>query len=345
MNILLLDVDSKIPNLVLMKLSAYHKNKGDNVTLKKLNFKGYPNKNKPYHFYNNKYDKIYASIIFTFNKNILYIKNCDNIEIGGTGYNYTIKLSNEIDDCKEDYSIYPDNNISYGFITRGCIRNCFFCFVPFKEGSLYRYRTIDEIYQSKHKSIKFLDNNILAYDRHEQILQELINKNIKCEFNQGLDIRLLTESNAYLLSKLNYDSLYTFAFDDIKYKKIIENKFFILKKYFKDWQVRFFIFVSPKHTTIEDDIYRIEWCKNHKIFPYIMRHEECYYNKFLKNFYTDITAYYNQYNLIKSMNFEEYIFKRHLNNINRAEKSLYIYNNKTLDGYIEKNRMFKKLNM
>src|SRR5660397_108888 len=31
--ILLIDVDSKIPNLALMKLSAYHKAKGDNVAL------------------------------------------------------------------------------------------------------------------------------------------------------------------------------------------------------------------------------------------------------------------------------------------------------------------------
>ena len=344
MNILLLDVDSKIPNLALMKLSTYHKAKGDNVILEKLGFKGYPN-NKFYSYYNNNFDKIYISIIFTFNKNSIKIKNCDNIEIGGAGYDYNIRLNNNIDNCIEDYSVYPDNEFLYGFITRGCIRNCYFCFVPKKEGKLYKYRNINQIYRNGFKSIKFLDNNILAYDKHEKILQELINKKIKCEFNQGLDIRLLNESNAYLLSKLNYDALYAFAFDDIKYKKIIEKKFFLLKKYFNDWQVRFFIFVSPKYTTIEDDIYRAEWCKEHKIFPYIMRHEECYYNENLKDFYIDITAYYNQYNLIKIMAFEEYIFKRHRNNRNRAEKSFYIYKNKTLDGYKETNNIFKKIKL
>src|SRR5665647_1750833 len=37
--ILLIDVDSTIPNLALMKISAYHKVKGDNVALIKLNLK------------------------------------------------------------------------------------------------------------------------------------------------------------------------------------------------------------------------------------------------------------------------------------------------------------------
>ncbi len=342
MKILLLDVDSKIPNLALMKLSTYHKNLGHEVVLKKLNFKGYPNKNKNFYYFNNGYDKIYASIIFTFNKNLLHIKNCDNLEIGGTGYDFNIKLSEEIDNCPEDYSIYPDNNLSYGFITRGCIRKCEFCFVPKKEGKLYKYRNIDQIYHKEHQGIKFLDNNILAYDKHEEILKKLIDKNIKCEFNQGLDIRLLNESNVLLLSNLNYDGLYTFAFDDIKYKNIIEDKLNLLQKYFNEWRTRFFIFVSPKFTTIQNDIERADWCVEHKIFPYIMRHEDCYYDKNLKDFYVDLAAYYNQYNLCKKMNFEEYIFKRHLNNKNRAEKSLYIFKNKNADNFKQKNEFFLK---
>lgn len=36
MNILLIDVDSSMSNLALMKLSKYHKKKGDNVQLIKL---------------------------------------------------------------------------------------------------------------------------------------------------------------------------------------------------------------------------------------------------------------------------------------------------------------------
>jgi hypothetical protein len=47
MNILLVDVDSKIPNLALMKLSAWHKAKGNQVVLQKLGISGYPGKKKP----------------------------------------------------------------------------------------------------------------------------------------------------------------------------------------------------------------------------------------------------------------------------------------------------------
>jgi hypothetical protein len=342
MNILLLDVDSKIPNLVLMKLSSYHKEKGDKVVLKKLNFKGYPNKNKNFYYYNDSYDKIYASIIFTFNKDLLHIKNCDNLEIGGTGYDYNIKLKDDIDNQKEDYSIYPENNTSYGFITRGCIRNCEFCFVPKKEGKLYLYKNIDQIYHSEYNNTKFLDNNILAYNQHENILNELIDKNIKCEFNQGLDIRLLNKSNAELLSKMNYSGLYTFAFDDIKNKSIIENKINLLNEYFNNWTVRFFIFVSPTYTTIENDIYRAEWCIQHNFLPYIMRHEDCYYNKNLKDFYVDIASYYNQYNLCKKLSFEEFLNKRHINNKTRVEKSLYIFKNKSIKNFKVNSNFFKK---
>ena len=35
--ILLVDVDSKIPNIALMKLSSFFKNKGKQINIKKLN--------------------------------------------------------------------------------------------------------------------------------------------------------------------------------------------------------------------------------------------------------------------------------------------------------------------
>ena len=46
MKILLVDVDSKIPNLALMKISTYHKNQNDTVDIIRLNFDGYPTKKK-----------------------------------------------------------------------------------------------------------------------------------------------------------------------------------------------------------------------------------------------------------------------------------------------------------
>lgn len=65
MNIGILAVDSNFPNLALMKISAYHKARGDQV---------------------GKYDKVYAAKVFTFTPDYNYYINANQIEKGGTGY-------------------------------------------------------------------------------------------------------------------------------------------------------------------------------------------------------------------------------------------------------------------
>jgi hypothetical protein len=302
--ILLVDVDSKIPNIALMKLSAYYKKLGNKIDILKLGYSGYPCKKKIYKADFNRYDKVFVSSIFTVNKKVLDIKG--NVEYGGTGNNFNC-LSEEIDSIEEDYSIYSENNKSYGFITRGCSRNCSFCFVPKKEGLIRFYRHPSQII--KHKQVEFLDNNILAYSGHEDILEWLIDNKIKCNFNQGLDIRLLNEKNASLLSRLKYTDQYIFAFDNIKYKEVINKKIGLFKYYVPaDWRVKMFILVGYD-STIQEDIYRIEWCREKKILPYIMRHEKCWSSDY-REFYIDLAAYCNQPNIFKKLSPKEYIYKR-----------------------------------
>lgn len=71
MNIGILAVDSNFPNLALMKISAYHKARGDQVE-----------------WYNPlcEYDKVYAAKVFTFTPDYNYYINTNQIEKGGTGY-------------------------------------------------------------------------------------------------------------------------------------------------------------------------------------------------------------------------------------------------------------------
>lgn len=321
--ILLIDVDSKLPNLALMKLSGYYKNKGYYIKLLRLKYNYYPSKRKKTYVDAVEYEKVFVSLIFPINKNILVIKNCNEIKYGGTGYDLTVKLPIEIDNFEEDYSIYPDNNCSYGFITRGCPNNCYFCFVPKKEGLLFEYRSIDQII--KHKQVEFFDNNFLAYDKCELVMEELITKSIKCCFNQGLDIRLINERRAELLSKINYIGEYIFAFDDIKYKPVIINKIKILKKYIKkDWKIKLFIYCNNK-MTIEETIDRIEWCKINKCLPYFMRDINCWSSE-NSDFYVDLAAWCNQPGIFKNMNFKTFIGKRHTNTL-RIVKSLNLYYN------------------
>ena len=108
MKIGLLDVDGhRFPNLALMKLSAYHKTRGD--TVEWVNFW-------------NRYDKVYCSKVFTFTPDEHTYIQADEIIKGGTGYNFHENLF--CDDVLPDYSLYPMHKEAYGFLTRGCIRKC-----------------------------------------------------------------------------------------------------------------------------------------------------------------------------------------------------------------------------
>jgi len=304
MKVLLIDADSTIPNIALMKLSAWHKSIGDSVKLVKANLPYYPNRKKT-PFIAEEADKTYCSVVFNGNKDFII---GENIVFGGTGFDLTTVLSSEVEEHDLDYSIYPDNDTSYGFITRGCIRNCYFCKVPKKEGSIHRVSSVDKIV--RHKKVKFLDNNILAYPQHKEILTELVSKNIRCQFNQGLDIRLIDFENAYLLSKMNYLGEFSFAFDNYKYKKTIEQKMSFLS-WRKPYQLKFFVYVHPD-MALSETVGRIRWLKDHKCLPYIMRDIKCWQSEY-SDFFIDISAYTNQVHLFKKMNFSEFLEKRHTN--------------------------------
>lgn len=95
MNIGLIDVDGhNFPNFALMRVSAYHKARGDQVEWA-----------TPF----NQYDKVMASKVFTFTPDFNYLTlQADIIEKGGTGYNIASRLSDDVENCLlMDYSIYP----------------------------------------------------------------------------------------------------------------------------------------------------------------------------------------------------------------------------------------------
>ena len=204
-NIALIDVDSKIPNIALMKLSAYHKVKGDEVEW----WKGV--------LFHKRYDRVYASKIFTFTQMPYELPK--DVEIGGSGCNLDKKLPDYIENLMPDYSIYPDCKNSIGFVTRGCIRKCGFCLVPEKEGSVKRVASIYSFWNKQHKGIILLDNNIFGIkDCFEQTAEQLIENKLKVDFNQGLDIRLLTDERAKILKKLKPLKQWRFSFDSLDYE-------------------------------------------------------------------------------------------------------------------------------
>jgi len=323
LNILLIDADSKIPNLALMKLSTYHKQLNHNITLVKANISYYPSRQKEVIIDAKEYNKVYISYIFENSNKFLKVINNNNVIIGGVGVDLITKLPVVIESLNPDYSIYPDNDVSYGFITRGCIRKCEFCKVHKSEGMLSFNQHPKDII--KHKKVKFLDNNFLAYKHHINILEWLINNNIKFQFNQALDIRLLNNNNAELLSLSNYLGEYMFAFDNLSDKILLNSKLIILKKYIsKEWACKFFLYCNAEMNIYNDVLYRVKWCYKNKILPYLMRDINCW-NSENNHFYIDLAAWCNQPNLFKKMSFDKYIKKRHPKNINRQIKSLNLF--------------------
>ncbi len=176
-----------MPNLALMKLSAYHKAQGDLV--------GWFSPIEAVLF-----DKVYASSIFTYSDKS-YITN--DIICGGSGFDLTTELSQEIDDSELDYSLYPDFKQAIGFLTRGCIRKCDFCIVHIKEGKIRAYRDIEQVARDR-KEVILLDNNVLACDHGLKQIEKIIDLGLKVDFNQGLDARLINNDIAKLLSKVRW---------------------------------------------------------------------------------------------------------------------------------------------
>ena len=308
--ILLVDCDSTIPNLALCRISTYHKTLGNEVTLIELHIPVY-GKPKAHTIDCTNYDIAYISSIFdTTPKYLTIIKGKCVVDCGGTGFDIKKKLPAEIDSCFPDYSIYPENDFSYGFISRGCFRNCDFCVVPRKEGGIHQ--EVDSVKELIfHKKIKFLDNNFLGLINHKIFLQELIDLGIPCQFNQGLDIRLITEETARLLSELHYIGEYIFAFDHVGDKKIIEEKLEIVKKYIpQPWKIKFFIYCRPSMDIVTDVYARILWCKENKVLPYFMRDLSCWQSENAST-YNDFSAWCNQPGIFKNHTFKEFCIKRH----------------------------------
>lgn len=253
MKILLINLDSKIPNLALAKLSMYHNLIGDEVIYDNEMFAPIV-------------DKIYVSTIFTFNRNKAKHYLMYDAHIGGTGWDIASKLPDEIENLKP--------KINLGFTTRGCIRNCNFCFVPQKEGKFNIIGDIYDIWDGKSKKVTLLDNNITA-DKGQfiKILRQGQENKLELDFNQGIDFRLLDEDMIIEMKKTKLTEI-RMSLDNSAYIKMFEEKIKLLRKYYE--HNRFFVYVFAgigKGEDYDSCIKRLELLKKYKVKPYLMRHE------------------------------------------------------------------------
>lgn len=204
MKIGLIDVDGHgFPNLALMKISAYHKAKGDSVEWANPLF--------------GDYDRVYKSKVFTFTVDDTTPYDYDVI-CGGTGYDLASKLPEDIDLIQPDYSIYPsiDKKTAYGFLTRGCPNKCKWCVVPQKEGGIKPYMDVDDIAIDGRTNLILMDNNILACEYGVEQIKKIVERGYRVDFNQAMDARLVTEDIAKILAQVRWISVIRFGCDTPK---------------------------------------------------------------------------------------------------------------------------------
>ena len=260
------------PSLPAMKLSAYHKARGDSVEL----FNRW-----------NTYDLVYASKVFSFTDDIdLYPVMADSIIKGGTGYCITERqgkeefdnsknnpLPKKIEHIYPDYGIYPQYTYATGFLTRGCPRNCGFCIVGKKEGLCSKQvADLSEFWRGQ-KEIKLLDPNLLACKNHEKILQQLIDSNATIDFTQGLDIRLVNADNIKLLNQIKVKRLH-FAWDNPKQDLTKCFKLFSGHTKIKDYARKAVYVLTNFNSTLDEDLLRIYTLRDLGYAPYVMIYQK-----------------------------------------------------------------------
>ena len=265
MEVALIDVDShNFPNLVLMKLSAWHKNRGDNVTL--MNSEEALSKEDLIF----QYDKLYGACVFSGNEEIVGKLELKGVHVGGSGTSRLEILPREIEHIMPDYSLYGITDTAYGFLTRGCPRRCPFCIVGRKEGTFsYKVADVSEWWAGQ-GNIKLIDPNLLACPEHIELLKQLVDTGAYVDITQGLDVRLLTEKNIEWINEMKVKALHM-AWDNPRDKSVKSS----LEHFRKCTKVKdhrkLVVYVLCNYWSNQDeDLYRIYWLRDNGYDPYVM---------------------------------------------------------------------------
>jgi len=275
-NILIIDIDSRIPNLALKKVEKYHLDRGDTVTW-----------NMPLMRW--EADKIYVSCVFEWNRH-----KCKewvgDANIGGSGWDLYKKLSPEIEAVKP--------RINLGFTTRGCIRNCEFCIVPKKEGRIEVVGDLLDLWDGKSKTIRILDNNIMALPEHfKMICQQARDNKIRLDFD-GLDARLLNDDLCNELTTISHAE-YRFAFDKISDRNSVERAIKLLKAH-GIMQSTWYVLVGFD-TTIEEDFERLNYLRDNGQAAFVQRYNYCKGKEYIQ-----MARWANQHHIFKGMTWKQF---------------------------------------
>jgi hypothetical protein len=203
MKVRITQLDGKLPNLALMKLSAFHKAQGDEVYFTRSPFRS---------MLEQVYDRVYASAIFSFSADrVAKLKHeFPDAIVGGT---FDLKNTTTVEQITGDfdgldYSLYPDFQASLGFTQRGCRLKCGFCVVPRKEGKPQSVKRIRQIWRGGAfpRNIHLLDNDFFGQAEAEwkDRIEEIIWGGFSICLNQGINVRMITDDAAKALASIDY---------------------------------------------------------------------------------------------------------------------------------------------
>ena len=292
MEVGLFDIDSKIPNLVLMKLSAYWKAQGAKVVL------------------NKKGDRNYASCVFTKNQQWAEdVAALNGADLSGWGSGQDYPLPDDTEHLCPDYDLY-NINYSMGFTTRGCPRKCQFCIVPEKEGAIKENSPLSEFV--RHKEVVLLDNNFLALPSAIDKMQEMIDRDLSVNFH-GLDASFIRDEVAHYLAQLK-TKRYRLAWDEMSFETTIRQgiKELVSHGVYHKQDIMVYM-LCGFNTTWGEDWYRFKELDALGVLPFVMLYEGA--DKRLRHFarwanrgmyrwvdwedYAPYTTYSKQLNLFK----------------------------------------------
>jgi hypothetical protein len=321
MRIGLIDVDGhNYPNLPLMKLAAYHKKLGHEVMWYEPLIHGElpGSQRRPL-------DRVYMSKVFSFTPDYAPFVYANEVIKGGSGYcielvngreiyhkERDVELPYEVEHIYPDYTIYYGRvknieNTAYGFCSRGCPRGCSFCHVKEKEGSCsHKVADLSEFWHGQ-KYISLCDPNVLACKDWKDILQQLIDSKASEDFNQGVDIRLMTDEKAEMLKKVKIKQIH-FAYDRYEDRDVIEEKFRAFKE-ITGWdhhKVSVYV-LTNFNTTPEQDLTRIMFLRSECDFaPYVMIYDKEHIVQ--GGFYSHLQRWANRRDLFwKVDSFDDYL--------------------------------------
>lgn len=261
--------DAPRHNLALMKISAYHKALGDEVSL-----------NNPMGA-----DLTYGSYLFDFSKH--YFADI----LGGTGLDPSIRL-NGFNGAGLDYSLF---NIDYslGYTWEWCPRNCGFCVVP-KQNNPREHRSIWIFHQSQFKKICLLNNNTFSDPQWKETFEEIWDADLEVRDESGYDLRLLDNEKAEALKRTKFTKQIHFAWDQMKDENTVTRGLNISKEFKLDAMV---YVLMGYDTTFEEDLYRCQKIHDFGFDPFPMLYKK---TPALRNFRRFIyLRYYCQYPTLK----------------------------------------------